>query len=339
LNSTIHPSVEPIGNRNRDTNGGVSWKHWIFPGIVVFVLLGIGVVDLYQTVTTPKPTGVDVFADGEMWFEPRNRLIDLRSEPASTGDVPVKPVHDLTAGWAESEPGGTWTDGPRAELKLRLTEGGQRAVLLQCRPDPARGAPPLLRLTVNGVACEPVRLNRTASVRRIELPEGVMVPGDNVFELLLIRRGSGGRPADGRRLLVRRMVLADRADADFSSIAFRRPVSLHPDQSMAVIRAPGRLLFVFDVKRPGGYLMVECGFRGRAPVDGCSMGAARWFGETAGMDAIGVRRVSFEDARQHRVQRHLGNHAGQAVLWIETSSAAVGSEVVVTSPRVVFENG
>jgi len=299
------------------------------------VLLGIAAVDLYQTVRAPDVGDVDVLAEGELWFDPRNRVVDLRSEPASPGDVPVAPSHELIEGWGSSDPAGTWSLGPRTVLGIRLPVGGHRTILVQCRPDRRSEPPPWLVVRVNGVACEPIRLKRKMAIRRVEVPEGAIKPGDNRFELLLTSGGGDGPPAAGRRLLTRRLVFCAQPDTAFKTAVYRRPVSLSRDRRTAVIRTPGRLWVRFDVPRPDSFLTFECPFRGAVPTGENRAGVARWFGSPAGTDAITETRISFRDRESGRIRLYLGNHTGPAVLWIDAAGVGPGAELLLVSPKVV----
>jgi hypothetical protein len=319
----------------RDTNTPVDWKRWIFPAIVAAALLGMAAVDFIQTVRSPDVGDVDVLLVGDLWFDPRNRVVDLRSEPASSGDVPVAPSHELIEGWGSCDPAGTWSLGPRAVLGIRLPIGGHRTILLQCRPDPRSETPPWLVVRVNGVACEPIRLKRKMAIRRIEVPDGAIEPGDNRFELLLTSDRGDGKPAAGHRLLARRLVLGGEADVEFATAVYRKPVSLDRDRGAAAIRAPGRLWVRFDVPSPDSVLTFECLYRGAVPKSESRAGVARWFGSPDGTDAITETRISFGDQKSRRIKLYLGNHTGPAVLWIDAAGVSPEAELLLVSPTVV----
>jgi hypothetical protein len=313
----------------------VDWKRWVFPVVVGAALLGIAGVDLCRAIRAPTAGDVDVFASGELWFDPVNRLVDLRSEPASSGDVEVPPVHELVEGWGAAGPSGTWTDGPRAVLTMRLAVGGHRAILLQARAGPRKGPRAWLHVRVNRSRCRPVPLRRAVSVVRIEVPEGAIEPGENRFEFIVANDGTSGRPAPGRRLLVRRMVIAGEPDADFETAVFRRPVSLKRDRRTAVVRAPGRLWIRFDVPRPHSFLTVSCPFRGTPPGGDGRAGVARWFGSPAATDTIDEAVIRISGPKDSKLKFYLGNQTGPTVLWVDAVGVAPGAELLVVEPRVV----
>lgn len=298
-------------------------------------MLGIAATDLYRTIRAPVVREVDVLASGELWFDPLNRLVDLRSEPASSGDVEVPPVHELIEGWGGTGSSGTWTDGPRAVLVMRLAVGGHRAILLQGRSDPRRGPPTWLQVRVNQRVCPPIRLSQAVSVHRIEVPEGAIGPGENRFEFLVSLDEAADRPAAGRRLLVRRLVLAGEADADFKTAVLRRPVSLNRDRRTAVIRAPGRLWVRFDVPRPNCFVTFGCSSRGGPSGAEGRAGVARWYGGQAATDTIEEATLRIGDPNAQKLVFHFGDHAGPAVLWVDAAGVAPGSELLLMSPRVV----
>jgi hypothetical protein len=260
--------------------------------------------------------------------------VDLRSEPGLSGEVPVVPVHELVEGWGEVLPTGTWSIGNRAVIRMTLAAGGHRGVLVQCRPDRREESPPWLLVRVNGVECGPVHMTRMMSVRRVEVPEGVIGAGENSIELSLVVDGDPARPAAGRRMLARRMVLSEDVGSSFKTAINRRPVTLDRDDDTVLVRVPGRLWVRFDVPRPESFLYARCPSRGaRAPVS-CGAGVARWFGSPARIDPIAEDRFELDGGKDASLRLYLGNHTGPAVFWIDAEGVEAGSSLVLESPTV-----
>jgi hypothetical protein len=314
-------------------------KRWIVPTLIVTALAVPVIDDLYELVRDREraatPVEVDLFDDGVLRFEGRDLEIDLRAGRTVGDDEPVMPDFSLGEEWSPPGDSGVWTLGDRASLDIRLMNGGQRSLMLQCRPDRHREPPPILVVTANGVDCGSVPLTRELSVVRLALPEGAIGSGGNRFELELRSALQPTRPASKRTLLVRRLVLAEATDADFDEIIARRSPVLKASDDTVRVQAPGTLSLEFTAPRPGDIVEFSCGFRRSVSGASCDVVVGRWFPDRNALDVVGAARVSSDRARRRAYRITLGNHSGPSLLRIVVDAHGAEAGLELQSPRLV----
>jgi hypothetical protein len=314
-------------------------KRWIVPALIVTALAVPVIDDLYELVRDRErvaaPREIDLFDDGVLRFEGRDLEIDLRAGRTVDDDEPVMPDFSLGEEWSPPGDAGVWTLGYRASIDIRLMNGGQRGLMLQCRPDRRREPPPILAVTVNGVDCGSVQLTRDLSVVRLALPEGAIGSGDNRLELELRSALQPTRPASKRTLLVRRLVLAEGTDADFDEIIARRSPILKATDDTVRVQVPGTLSLEFTAPRPGDVVEFSCGFRRSVSGASCEVVVGRWFPDRNALDVVGTARVSSDRARRRAYRITLGNHSGSSLLRIVIDAHGARAGLELQSPRLV----
>jgi len=317
-------------------------KQWIVPALIVVALAGPVIDDVYELVrdrgSAAVPLDVNLLDSGVLRFDSRDLEIDLRAGRAAEGDDPSTPTFSLGQEWSPPGVSGVWTLRDRATLDLRLVNGGQRSLMLQCRPDRRRKPPPVLTVTANGIDCGSVQLTRVLSVVRLELPDRVIASGDNRLEFELKSPFQPAQPASRRTLFVRRLVLAEATDADFEEIISRLPPVLRTSGDAVRVQAPGTLFLEFDAPRPGGVVSFQCGFRRAVKGAGCDVVVGRWFPDSHALDIVGAVRVSGERVRARGYRIALGNHAGPSLLRITVDGASAEAGVELRSPRLVADS-
>ncbi len=316
-------------------------KRWTVPTLIVIALAIPVIDDLYEMVRDrgrpAAPIDVDLIDDGVLRFEGRDLLIDLRAGRTTTVPAPATPSYRLGEVWSAPEDSGTWTLADRASLDFRVMTDGRRSLMLQCRPDRRRKPPPILRVTANGVDCDPVQLGRELSVVRVGLPEGAISPGDNHLELELRSSLQPVRPASGRTLLVRRLVLAEATDADFDEIVARRPPLVRTSKDAVRVHAPGTLFLEFDVPRPDAVVEFQCGYPRGVRGAACDVVVGRWFPDKNALDAVGRVRVTGDRRRSRSYRISLGNHSGPSLLRIIVDATSAEAGLELRSPRLVAD--
>jgi hypothetical protein len=317
----------------------VTAKRWIVPTLIVIALAIPVIADLYEMVRdrgrAAAPLDLDLLDDGVLHFEGRDLLIDLRAMRTAAGRLPVAPSHRLGEDWASQERAGRWTLADRAELDVRMMTGGQRSLMLQCRPDRRRKPPPLLSIDANGVDCGTVQLERELSVVHVELPEGAISTGHNRLVLELRSSLQPAQAASGRTLMVRRLVLARAIDADFEEIVARRPPVVKTSETAVRVQAPGTLFLEFDVPRPGAAVKFQCGFPRVARGACCDVVVGRWFPDKSALDAVGRVRVTGGRGRNRSYRIALGDHSGPSLLRINVDEASAEAGLELRSPRLI----
>jgi hypothetical protein len=278
-----------------------------------------------------------VFEGASLRFEPRDVVIDFRSRGLEPPAVATEPEHELTSGWQDPTEKGVESVGNRSVLTLRLPVGGQRTLFLQCRADRDRRPPPELEVVVNGSDCGSVRLSRTISVHRLELPEGLVTAGENRIVLHVQARGGSGRPSSGRSVLVRRVVLAEETDAEFGPVVSLRPAYFNRNNETVVIQGPGRLLVQLDAPEAGSSLTFDYRFREPRIDTRCPVGVGRWFADRGAIDTIGEGVLTADSTRNREFWIYLGHHVGPSVLWIEADRQAAAAGLMVSKPRFTVE--
>ena len=310
------------------------------PALIVTALAVPVIDDLYELVRDRRRAAaqldIDLLAGGVLRFEPRDLEIDLRAGGWADDDAETADVR-LGAEWSAPGASGAWTLGPRASLDIRLLHGGQRCLILQCRPDRRRDPPPILGVTVNAVECGSVQLTRSLAAVRLALPEGAIVPGDNRLELDLRSSLHPSRPASRRTLLVRRVVLGGTTDADLEEITARRSPPLRASEDAVVVRAPGVLSLEFEAPRPDGVVSFSCGFRGSVPGASCDVVVGRWFADRNALDVVGTARVSSDRGRNRRYRITLGNHSGPSMLRIIIDDLGADAGLELREPRLLAD--
>jgi hypothetical protein len=304
-------------------------RRWILPVLIGLALALPVVDDLYEIVRDSPDGGISPELNpldrAELRFETRDWQIDLWTRPARHDNLAVPPVYHLERGWGQPGEKGVWSSGHETSLTVRLPEGGQRSLFLQCRPDRRGRRQPFLGVTVNDVDCGVVKLQRKLAVYRLDVPEGVLRPGPNEFEMSLSKGRNGNRPATGRTVLMRRLVLAESSDADFGEVLSRRPVKLDREAGTVSIKSPGRLLILFDVPAPASLVVFR--YRFLKPVSGarCRVVVGRWYDDREAFDIIGTGELSISRSRKGSFRAKFGNHTGPSIVRITVDEGAAAS--------------
>lgn len=313
-------------------------RRWILPTLIAIALAIPVIADLYEMVRdrgrNAAPLDVDLLADGVVRFEGRDLVVDLREGRTTGSGQPVEPSGGLGEGWGTPTNAGTWTLANRASLDIRVSGGGYRGLMLQCRPDRRRDPPPILHVSVNGVDCASARLERVLSVVRLELPEGAISSGDNRVQLELRSSLQTTQPASRRTLLVRRVVLSESADDDFERIAEGRAPVVKTASGGVRVREPGTLFLEFDAPRPDAVVAFNCRFRRAVSGASCDVVVGRWFPDKHALDVVGTARVSGDRPRRRDHRVALGNHSGPSVLRIRLDEASAEAELELRSARL-----
>lgn len=316
-------------------------RRWIVPTLIVVALAVPVIDDLYEMVRdrgqNVAELDIDLLQEGVLRFEGRDVMIDLRKGRSTARDTAALPSYGLAEDWSPPGESGIWTLAERASFDVRLIKGGQRGLILQCRPDRRREPPPILHVSSNGFDCGSVQLARVLSEVRLELPEGAIGSGDNRLELELRSSLRPEEPASGRTLLVRRLVLAEETDADFEEIITRRAPVVRPSDASVRVQAPGTLVLEFDVPRSGAVVSFHCGFRRAFRGGGCDVVVGRWFPDRNALDVVGSARVPGNRGRGRGYRITLGNHYGPSLIRITVDERSAEAGLELRSPRLLAD--
>lgn len=318
----------------------VRMRRWILPALIVLALALPVVDDLYEIVDGRSGGGIppelNLLEHAQLSFETRDWQIDLWTRPARPDVMVTSPVYHLGQGWSQPGEKGVWSSGHDASLEVRLPEGGQRSLFLQCRPNKRGQRLPFLEVTVNGVDCGAVELERKLTVYRIDVPEGVLRPGPNELAISLRKGRQGNRSAIGRTLLMRRLVFAESCGADFDEIVSRRPIKLNREAGKVSIKSPGRLLLIFDVPAPASSLVFRYRFLKPVADASCRVVVGRWYDDRGALDIIGTEDLSISRSRKGRFRENFGNHTGPSVVRFTADGGAAEAEFEIRDLRLQF---
>jgi len=276
------------------------------------------------------PIDLNLLESSSIQFEPADVLIDFRASADRSTGLLAPPDLRLLEGWEEERSGGQWTAGDRANLAVRVTSGGQRTLLLRCKVNARRRPPPSLVIAVGGVELEPVPLLREIATYRFDMPAELMIPGLNEITFALSDDPDGRGHAAGRTLVVRRMALVTRVDADLDEVFSRHSIKLNHDTGAVTIRSPGVLGMLFESPAPGYSLVVRYRFRAAVADAVCDAVVGRWYADPGAIDVMTRKRLTGSSVRKRRFRVHLGNHAGGSVLemTVDQAAAEVGFEIL-----------
>jgi hypothetical protein len=134
--------------------------------------------------------------------------------------------------------------------------------------------------------------------------------------------------------VLRRLALAMSLDADFKAIMRQRSPKLELDSSTVTIRAPGRLVFRFDVPTAGSFLSFDYRTRKTRAEAAFRVVLGRWFVDLDAADVMNDRRLKITGGETRRQVFYMGHHVGPSVLWFDTSRAAADQQIEILDPRL-----
>ena len=271
----------------------------------------------------PQLAGGTFLAAGS-WIDLRQRHVDAAA--ASTSTLAPSFLATVESGWGGTETWGTWGLGERTELRFFLRWVKPYRLHLTCRaaahPD---GRPQTVGVVFNGRRIATLEVGSDWERHRVEVPAGVLSPGDNRIELAYGFHLAGTPGVDPRPL----------------ALAIEEIGLLAPDQRPKEARAEGGAEPALDdaadalrLERSGTYLVPL-----RVPRDAAALEVTlRSSGRAARLRAGVMTTDGSEDtafvAGGGRQRIALAAYRGRDVFLVFDADLPHGGRLTLESPRL-----
>ena len=299
------------------------------PLVLIILFVAVAVVDIVQTIrTTPEPPP-SLLGDGAIKIVELEPVVDLRSAQSRS----VTAVTLVGERWSEPEKRGVWMMGDGATLDVAVTDGGHRAMILDCTTTRGRSRATILGLEINGTDCGTLDLEEGWRRRRLLLPVEAIRPGTNRIVFRFPDRAAAA--TDRRSLLLRRFGLFLDPEVGNEAIERRPVVLVDPVAETVYFRATGSLEVPFTLDDRVDALQFRYFFSSEN--DRADIVVARPQGVGAGRDAE-IRRVLSAAARaKGRVRIPLHGRRGDFILRISAALENQPARLNITALRLIKE--
>ena len=304
---------------------------WILPVLIALPFVVAVTYDLVRALRTAPPADLSLLASSELRFEPAEPVFELGE--ARRHAAWSEPPPRLSSGWGETVEKGSWTAGHVATVEIELADAGGGALFVEARADRRRRQPVALVLAVNGLDCGTVRLRRRFEPLRFELPAGTLRRGPNLISLRIVRR-PGGEPAEGRTLLVRRLVVTGADRRNIGELLSEPPLVVDHERETVAIRQAGRLILPFETPSSASVVSLKLRLSGPRPSGRCRVVVARRFVSPEQYDIVGERELDGTLSRRVRLRQRIESRGESSAVIVEVDPAAAAAGVVLSELRV-----
>lgn len=302
------------------------------PVLVILLFAAVAIGDLVKTLREEDPVPPEMLRPGAVRFEASEPVIDLRAS-APVPEIEMLPIPKLAGPlWSTPDATGVWALGDGAEIRLDLVNGGHRFLILEARPAAGKRPVRSVRITVNGIDCGSIALSPGWHHLELEIPQGAVRNGANIFRLGVPDRSMVRRPR--RAVHLRRLGLL-RTPSPARLVRGAPDVAADFASQSAVVRAPGELQVPFSVDDRIDALRME--YRFGAP--GCSgeVVVERPEGGGFGRDAPVRRNLGANSGGVGRIRIPLHGRRGEFVLRVRLAGCAAQEKFRIRALKLVRE--